>query len=123
MKNLDQIRAANALLHKDRIANSQGGGDAISGFPMLILTDGLLASLAFACEWKNQQQGQRKHEGEFTVAQAIAEHLHTTHNRITLAQNADDLLAELARQDTDILLRRATAEALSFLNYLKRFVA
>lgn len=123
MKNLDQIRAHNALAHKDRIAASQGGGDAISGFPMLVLTDGLLAALAFACEWKNQQAGQRKHPGEFTVATAIAAHLHTPANRITEAANADALVAELADQDSDILLRRATAEALAFLNYLKRFVA
>lgn len=123
MKNLDQIRASNALRHKDRIAASQGGGDAISGFPMLMLTDGLLAALAFACEWKNQQAGQRKHPGEFTVATAIAEHLHTEKNRITAATDADTLIAELARQDSDVLLRRATAEALAFLNYLKRFVA
>lgn len=122
MKNLDQIRAHNALAHKDTIAASQGGGDAISGFPMLVLTDGLLAALAFACEWKNQQQGQRKHPGEFTVATAIAAHLHTQNNRITQAANADALVAELAAQDSD-LLRRATAEALAFLNYLKRFVA
>jgi len=123
MKNLDQIRAHNALRHKDLIAASQGGGDAISGFPMLVLTDGFLAALAFACEWKNQQQGLRKHPGEFTVATAIANHLHTQQNRITQSAAPDNLLAELASQDTDILLRRATAETIAFLNYLKRFVA
>jgi len=148
MKNLNQIRAHNSLQHKDRIANSQGGGDAISGFPMLVLTDGLLAALAFALEEKEVRQddmpaanapnaylfrqvGQgrdlkylkRKHDGEYTVARAIADHLHTPLNRIAQAQNAGDLLAELARQDDDALLRRATAEALAFLNYLKRFVA
>jgi len=47
---------------------------------------------------------------------AIAEHLHTTHNRITQSPDADALVAELARQDSDILLRRATAESLTFLN-------
>jgi CRISPR/Cas system CMR-associated protein Cmr5 small subunit len=123
MKNLDQIRANNALRHKDLIAASQGGGDAISGFPMLVLTDGLLASLAFSCEWKNQHQGQRKHPGEFTVAQALADHLQTERNRITESTRADDLIAELSAQESDALLRRATAEALAFLNYLKRFVA
>jgi CRISPR/Cas system CMR-associated protein Cmr5 small subunit len=123
MKNLDQIRAHNALLHRDHITNSQGGGDAISGFPMLVLTDGLLAALAFACEWKNQAQGQRKHPGEYTVATAIAEHLHTATNRITTVGTPDALLIALAAAETDILLRRATAEALAFLNYLKRFVA
>jgi len=123
MKNLDQIRAHNALLHKDRIANSQGGGDAISGFPMLVLTDGLLAALAFSCEWKNQQSGARKHPGEYTVASAIAEHLRHQQNPICNATDADDLLHELADGNSDALLRRATGETLAFLNYLKRFVA
>lgn len=148
MRNLNQIRAHNALQHKDRIADSQGGGDAISGFPMLVLTDGFLATLAFAVEEKEVRQDEmqaanttksylfrqvgqgrdakylrRKHDGEYTVARAVAEHLQTQRNRITQAQNADDLLAELARQNDDTLLRRATAEALAFLNYLKRFVA
>jgi CRISPR/Cas system CMR-associated protein Cmr5 small subunit len=152
MINLDQIRAHNALQHKDRIAASQGGGDAISGFPMLVLTDGLLAALAFACEWKEvkekdlpppqdrpeklrigllkqQVQGQqtqwfkREHPGEYTVARSLSLHLQTENNRITQSASADELLAELARLNSDILLRRATAEALAFLNYLKRFVA
>jgi len=148
MKNLDQIRAQSALRHKDLIAASQGEGDAISGFPMLVLTDGLLAALAFACEWKEvrerdlpqgaerqtqmqigmiRQQGQqwfkRKHPGEYTVARAIADHLQTNANPITQARTPDDLIAEIARQEDDVLLRRATAEAIAFLNYLKRFVA
>lgn len=123
MKNLDQIRAHNALLHKDRIANSQGGGDAISGFPMLVFTDGLLAALAFACEWKNQQTGARKHPGEYTVATAITEHLRDPKNPICNATDADDLLGKLASAHSDALLRRATGETLAFLLYLKRFVA
>lgn len=123
MKNLDQIRAQNALQHKDLISASQGGGDAISGFPMLVKTDGLLAALAFACEWKNQQQGTRKHPGEYTVASAIAEHLRHKHIAITTAANADALITVLANANTDVCLRRATAEGLAYLNYLKRFVA
>lgn len=148
MKNLNQIRAHNALQHKDRIASSQGGGDAISGFPTLVVADGLLAALAFACEEKEVRQqevpdanhpeaylyrqvGQnhevrylkRKHPGEYTVARAITEHLNTAENRITQAEDPDALIAELAGHRNDALLRRATAEALAFLNYLKRFVA
>lgn len=123
MKNLDQIRAHNALRHKDLIKGSQGGGDAVSGFPMLVLTDGLLASLAFACEWKDQSKGIRKHLGEFTVATALADHLSGESNQITTWKTADALITGLAREEHDTLLRQATAEALAFLNYLKRFVA
>lgn len=123
MKNLDQIRAYNALRHKDRIANSQGGGDAISGFPMLLLNDGLLAALAFACEWKDQRAGTRKHPGEYTVATAMTDHLNNEDYPICSATDPDDLLHQLASANTDTLLRRATAESLAFLIYLKRFVA
>lgn len=148
MKNLDQIRATNAIAHRQRIADSKGGGDAVSGFPMLLLTDGLLAGLAFACEEKEvkphdvpadnhperylyRQVGtgeQRKHlkrknPGEYTVARAVAEHLAATGNPVTTWQTADALLAGLAAENSDVHLRRATAEAIQFLNYLKRFVA
>ena len=129
MKNLDQIRAHNALQHKDRIASSQGDGDAISGFPMLVLADGLLAALAFACEEKEMKreklpaenirqamiqagllrrtgQGQqeqwfgRKHEGEYTVARAIAEHLNAATGGMGQAHVhhvTDDIAAFLGR--------------------------
>jgi len=151
MKNLDQIRAANAIAHRQRIADSKEGGDAVSGFPMLVLTDGLLAALAFATEWtdatdttrqprgdedmrrritrtdKNGEEKniwqQRKNPGEYTVARALAAHLATARNPVTTWQTADELLEGIAAENTDILLRRATAEAVQFLNYLKRFVA
>jgi hypothetical protein len=146
MKTLAQIRAANALAHRDRIAAGQAEGDVLSGFPMLIKQDGLLAALALAVELKecrqpdrvdprflvrrrvgNQEQAfERKHKGEFSIAQALAQHLQ--HNRpdgriaITEAQDADALVAELSGADSS-KLRRATAEAVAFLNFLKRFVA
>lgn len=123
MKNLDQIRAQSALRHKDKIANAKGGGDAISGFPMRVLTDGILAALAFSCEWKDKEKGQRKNPGQFTVATAIADHLSLDGNPLVKGKTADDLVKELAAGNDDQLLRRATAEALAFLNYLKRFVA
>ena len=139
MKNLDQIRAVNALQHKDRILASQGGGDAVSGFPMLILADGLLAALAFATEWKgvqgepqteNDMKRQaggswqaRKHPGEYTVARALANHLSSEGIAITGRTTADELLVELAGQESDRLLRRSSAEARWYLNFLKRFVA
>ena len=102
---------------------AQGGGDAVSGFPMLVRTDGLLGALAFACERRGQHGDVRKHPGEHTVATALAEHLHADGNRIATTSTADDLIEELAGQADDTMLRRATAESLAFLNYLKRFVA
>lgn len=127
MKNIDQIRAHNAIKHAPTIEASQGGGDAISGFPMLVLTDGLLAALAFACEYKpernaGEREPERKHRGEHTVAEALTAHLSDPANKVTSASDPDTLVKELAREPNDIKLRRATAESLAYLSYLKRFV-
>ena len=128
MKTLAQIRAKNALDHKTTVqqALSQSGqGDALSGFPMLIKTDGLLAALAFAVERKHNQQDQLvpKHQAHLVIAVVVASHLSSDRVGICDAQNADDLVEELAHAEDNSQLRRATAEALAFLNYLKRFVA
>lgn len=146
MKTLAQIRAANALAHRDRIAAGQAEGDVLSGFPMLIKQDGLLAALALAVEVKEcrqpdrvdprflvrrrvgdrEQVFERKHRGEFSIAEAIAHHLR--YNRpdgriaVSEAQDPDALVAELSGVDSS-KLRRATAEAVGFLNFLKRFAA
>lgn len=119
MKTLAQRRAAKALKYKDIKAEGQKGGDAISGMPMLIKTDGLLAALAFAVECKDGDRNKLKHEGENKVAKAVADHLQTEH--ICDATTPWDLVEELTRADATTL-RRATAEALAFLSYLKRFV-
>jgi CRISPR/Cas system CMR-associated protein Cmr5 small subunit len=123
MKTLAQIRAANALeaANQPGMGLGQQGGDALSGFPMLIKSDGLLAALAFAVERKSN--GQRKQPGAFLIASAIAKHLASDGIGIVDAEDADALVDELARASDASQLRRATAEALAFLNYLKRFVA
>lgn len=120
MKNLDQIRAANAL-NASRVrgmGHGQKGGDALSGFAMLIKTNGLLAAVAFAAETKSK--GDLKQEGANLVVQSIARHLSHADIKICTAEKVSDFADELARGNAD-LLRRATAEALAYLNYLKRF--
>lgn len=123
MKTLAQIRATNALKWKDHDFGGQKGGDVVSGFPTLVKTDGLLAAAAFAVEWKDKKKGVRKHQGEFHLLKAIAEHLSSSGVAICEARNPEDFVEELARAADASKLRRATAEALAFLNYLKRFVA
>lgn len=123
MKTLAQIRAANALKWKHHDFGGQKGGDVISGFPTLLRTDGLLAACAFAVEWKDKSKGMRKHQGEFDVVKAIAEHLSSPAVAICEAHQPDDFVEELAQAADASKLRRATAEALAFLNYLKRFAA
>lgn len=122
MKNLDQVRAANALAAA-RIPGmglGQDGGNALSGFPMLLKTDGLLAAAAFAVEKKGD--GSLKQKGANLIVKAIAQHLSDDRVKICDARSASDLVEELSRGDAT-LLRRATAEALAFLSYLKRFTA
>jgi CRISPR-associated protein Cmr5 len=116
---LAQQRAANALVAAriDGMGHGQDGGNALSGFPMLIKIDGLLAACAFAVERKSKSE--RKQRGACLIVDAIAKHLQS--QSIVDAKTADDLVEELARGDS-ALLRRSTAEALAFLNYLKRFV-
>ena len=121
MKTLAQIRAANALRasHVRGMGLGQKGGNALSGFPMLIRTDGLLASGAFAVELNGR--GEPKQEGARLIMEAVANHL--TSVGICKATSAKALVEELAAAPDASQLRRATAEALAFLNYLKRFVA
>lgn len=120
MKNLSQIRAANALKHGKKFAG-QKDGDVIKGFPMLILTNGLLAVGAMALE-KKDDKGARKQQGAHDILCAIADHLQCLGVAITKAKDADTLINELVSPTADAaLLRRATAETLAFLSYLKRF--
>jgi CRISPR/Cas system CMR-associated protein Cmr5 small subunit len=121
MKTLAQVRAANALSasHIKGMGLGQKGGNALSGFPMLIKTDGLLAAAAFAVELN--AKGEPKQEGARLIMNSVAVHL--TAVGICKAEAAKDLVEELATAVEASQLRRATAEALAFLNYLKRFVA
>jgi CRISPR/Cas system CMR-associated protein Cmr5 small subunit len=123
MKTLAQIRATNALgsANEPGMGLGQQGGNALSGFPLLIRSDGLLAALAFAVEHK--ANGGRKQPGCFLIAGAMAKHLSSEGVGIAEAQEPDILVDELARAADASQLRRATAETLAFLNYLKRFVA
>ncbi|SPE59700.1 conserved hypothetical protein [Verrucomicrobia bacterium] len=121
MRTLGQIRAANALRasHIKGMGLGQKGGNALSGFPMLIKTDGLLAALAFAVELNSKAEP--KQEGARLIMDAVADHLAKIN--ICMSKTANDLVEELANAVDASQLRRATAEALAFLNYLKRFVA
>jgi CRISPR/Cas system CMR-associated protein Cmr5 small subunit len=122
MKSISQIRAANALRSsRDKeLGLGQKGGDALSGFPTLIRTAGLLSAGAFAIELNSK--GRPKQDGARLIMDAIAQHLSSPGVDICDANNSRDLIKELASADDDSQLRRATAEAIAFLNYLKRFV-
>ncbi|MCP5538599.1 MAG: type III-B CRISPR module-associated protein Cmr5 [Akkermansiaceae bacterium] len=117
MQNLEQRRAAHALEKANDCRKRGDEGDCLSGYPGLIVNNGLLACLAFSVEKQKQH---------FRVANAIAYHLHEMNVcRRTQGGSADAawLLNHLASPNcTALTLRWATSEALAFLGYLKRFV-
>jgi CRISPR/Cas system CMR-associated protein Cmr5 small subunit len=115
MRTLAQIRAATALQCYGRQFGGDQGGEVIKKLPARIRNDGLLASLAFCMD---------KEGDHLDVARMIAEHL--AHQEpgglapITRSHDVVGLVQELAAGDA-ALLRRATAESLALLNYMKRF--
>jgi len=92
---------------------------------MLIRTDGFLPALAYAVEKKEDKQAKQlvpKNLGEFQIAAALVEHL-SGEGILKQSKTPDDMVNELAIAADASQLRHATAEALAFLSYLKRFVA
>ena len=140
MKSLAQIRATNALAacHYPAIGSGQNEGNVLSGFPQIVLNNGLLAAAASALELN--KRGELRKRGEFAVIFALAVHLarpgveiyrpaealpEPPHDEKGWRQYRDTMAAFvgfLASGDGDIL-RRATAETVAYLAYLKRFVA
>lgn len=124
MKTLAQRRAAIALKWKDKNFGGKNEGNVVSGFPTLIRVDGLLPAIAYAIERKQDKETKKlvlKNPGEFQIVSALVEHL-SNENILKQSKLPDDMVKELSVGDAS-QLRRATAEALAFLNYLKRFVA
>jgi len=120
MKNLEQIRAASAIsFAKDveagtSIAKGAEGGEAIKKIPPMIMGNGLLAAIAFSLE--NQR------EGYASIFTALAKHL--ANPLISIAPGVTDaktLINFLVNEDS-ATLKLATAEALEWFSYARRFV-
>lgn len=108
--NIEQIRAKNALSEKGNAAAKQGSeGDALSGYPSLIINNGLIACVAFSIDKAGQHA---------RIADAIAYHLN---ERGILKASSALSLRDALCQGGPSALRRATHESLQFLSYLKRF--
>ena len=112
VKNLEQIRAANALAAAPGIGSGkQGGGNVAKKFPNYVRNNGILGAAAFARE----DQG-----GYMHVMNAIILHLSSPHIDIVKAKNLDEFIKELSEKDSYTLIK-ATDEAMAYLNYLRRF--
>ena len=122
MKNLDQIRAANALEAGKKEYKGVNDGQVVKKIPTMIMENGTLGSLACARERKDN--GVVKNEGHYGIWQEIIEHL--SHKSIAcLKQNCtpDQFITWLS-QSPDVSagrLRAITAETIAYLNYLRRF--
>jgi CRISPR type III-B/RAMP module-associated protein Cmr5 len=90
-------------------------GDAISGFPALIVNNGLLSTVAYAIS-KKEKGGYKE------ICDAIAVHL--TDPNVGLLKNKPatrEGLRDFLVENDSTTLRLCTAEALVYLNYLRRF--
>lgn len=117
MQNLEQIRAAAALKVAEKTTKSD-----VNKLPAMIMTNGLLAATAFATE--TSKGGGYKREAMAEVLNGTARHLANPIHGLTVCAGIKDAQAMtqvLSEKANSADLQRATAEALSFIGYVKRF--
>jgi CRISPR type III-B/RAMP module-associated protein Cmr5 len=109
MNNLEQERAKHALAEAPNLEKK-----SVAKLPSMIICNGLLGTLAFACEDKDNRKGMA------AAADSLARHLSNSLPEIGAARSGTELCVKLAGMSNQTL-QRATAEALAYLSYLKRF--
>jgi CRISPR type III-B/RAMP module-associated protein Cmr5 len=114
MRNLEQTRAANALTAT--CGQNPVRDKGVDRLPAMIINNGLLAATAFVMD-KTDETGTEMQRAIY----ALVTHLRSV-NRLTRARDGKAMIEELSDQvSTSAKLRLATAEALAYLVYLKRF--
>lgn len=116
MKNLNQIRASGAIE-----AAKQTTKQEVNKLPAMIITDGLLATIAFSIE--EGEEGSPSRPKLKAVMDAVARHLANPVFGLSVlvnCKNANELLTKLT-QASSFELQAATNEALKFISYVKRF--
>jgi CRISPR/Cas system CMR-associated protein Cmr5 small subunit len=110
MTNLEQVRARHALEQAAKLDR-----DNVQKLPALIINNGLLAATAFTLDAAAR-------EGMKRVMDAVALHLAARGLIAEKKTSARGIIEDLTAQGRDPqALWRATAEALAFLGYVKRF--
>src|SRR6266478_2219289 len=102
-QHLEQVRAKHALDRATDVKKQTSEGDCLSGYPSLVVNNGLLATLAFSLDKKKQHA---------RVANAVAYHLHelgTVPQTGNGGPSAGTLRDALTKADSQTL-RRATGE-------------
>jgi len=119
MKNLEQIRATNAMAYANAGVNTRGaqGGEVVKKLPALIMSNGLLAAGAFA-------YAKGEGEGWYLCFDHMAKHLAHLEVGVVPASKTDlkSLMKHLSEDADSQTLQLATEEALAWLAYAKRFV-
>ena len=121
LQNLEQVRAKSAIVFANSSAEKRGkdGGEAIKKIPPMIMGNGMLASIAFAIE---ERRNGAARPGFAAIFDAIAKHLSSEPIAILSGTtSAKQLIDKLANSDSQTL-KLATAEALQWLGYARRFV-
>ena len=119
--NMEQIRAARALTDAQEIVSKRGtDGDQLSGYHSLIITNGLLATMAYSIDKKKENE---------LIAEKLMGHLAALQRQKLFPEPAlsgrlkDDLLTiSSSHKVTPLILAMMTDECMAYLNYLKRFV-
>lgn len=117
MKNLEQIRAQNALEAAKIKISGVNGGEVIKKIPPLIMNHGLLAIGAYAFDEKNK--------GFKEAVDAIAKHLASDGIALLPEEyhaDATGLMQYLSGEATSEQLRQCTAETMAWLNFAQRFI-
>jgi CRISPR/Cas system CMR-associated protein Cmr5 small subunit len=121
MKNLDQIRAANAIQHINDEATGANGGEVVKKVPTMIRENGILAVAAFAAEKKGNGKDY-KNPGHKIVFDYIIEHLaHGKVNKLDSKMSLECFIKYLT-DGNSAGLRDVASETMAYLNYLRRFV-
>jgi CRISPR/Cas system CMR-associated protein Cmr5 small subunit len=119
MKNLEQIRARNALKCQTEDGGKiigEEGGMVIKKLPQLIMNHGLLATAAFAFEPRK--------DGYKLAFKHIARHLADPEIGILPADtnSLEKMVDHLSSDGDSQKLRNCTNESMAWLNYARRFV-
>ncbi len=120
--NLELKRAKNAFhACQGKSFGGKDSGEVVKKIPSMVRENGFLGALAFAIEAKENAKDKAKesNEGYWEVFNAICEHLKEI-GKIN-AGDADAMMRELIDDSDSLKLRDVTAEALLYLNYMRRF--
>ena len=116
--NLDQIRAAHAAEAAQKILDARGSdGDQLSGYHSLIITNGLLTTLAYSADKGGECQA---------IAEILVRHIAKLQSDclfpgVPLPDSLTSAIQHIAKKCTPPALSAITDESMAYLNYLKRF--